>query len=264
MRPPIRVKQANLADKLDPISRIHFARVYTVEHNVKVLNFGKVHADSLNDLRTQFMSAWMNWQTSTKTTPTVQAGPSRLPTALAVDVLARQFQTQLRTQPPSAQQQMQTQSQVQDQLGNSAQPVMRRLVSDPSPATLPSPNVAIRRPSANNATPARHLFSGQPVPEQAAADPEDSTTSDEEDSDDDSGAEDEQPPNKFGSTANPAIARTDPTRYAAAPIAAPSSARMPLPESPTIQTQAQGDAAGNEDDSNENSDEDSDEESGED
>ena len=37
-------------EKLDPMSRINFTIVHTVEYNVKVCNIGKVHQDSLGDL----------------------------------------------------------------------------------------------------------------------------------------------------------------------------------------------------------------------
>jgi hypothetical protein len=41
----IRIVAKNQRDKLDAMSRIDFARMYTVEHNVKVYDFGKVHQD---------------------------------------------------------------------------------------------------------------------------------------------------------------------------------------------------------------------------
>lgn len=34
-------------ENLDPLSRINFAKTYTVEHNVRVLGIGKVHEDDL-------------------------------------------------------------------------------------------------------------------------------------------------------------------------------------------------------------------------
>jgi hypothetical protein len=54
MMTAIRVVPAKKEDKLDPMSRIHFARIYTVEHNVKVYEFGDVHRDSMADLRQQW------------------------------------------------------------------------------------------------------------------------------------------------------------------------------------------------------------------
>jgi hypothetical protein len=54
MMTPIRVVPKKKEDKLDPISRVNFARIYTVEHNVKVYEFGDVHRDSMADLRQQW------------------------------------------------------------------------------------------------------------------------------------------------------------------------------------------------------------------
>ncbi|KAF2492884.1 hypothetical protein BU16DRAFT_92975 [Lophium mytilinum] len=44
-------------EKLDPMSRINFDQVYTVQHNVKVRHFGKVHKNSERALVYQFMNA---------------------------------------------------------------------------------------------------------------------------------------------------------------------------------------------------------------
>jgi hypothetical protein len=43
MMPGIRIVPKDKRDKLDPMSRIDFARMYTVEHNVKAYDFGQVH-----------------------------------------------------------------------------------------------------------------------------------------------------------------------------------------------------------------------------
>lgn len=43
---PIKLEPATDRDKLAPQSRINYAKVYTVEHNVKVHFIGKIHADS--------------------------------------------------------------------------------------------------------------------------------------------------------------------------------------------------------------------------
>jgi hypothetical protein len=40
--------------KLDPMSRINFAKIYMVEHNVKVFDFGIVHSDSMPVLKNQW------------------------------------------------------------------------------------------------------------------------------------------------------------------------------------------------------------------
>ena len=44
---PIAVEKASADQKLDPMSRLNFKKVYTIEHNVKVMNVGKVAKDSL-------------------------------------------------------------------------------------------------------------------------------------------------------------------------------------------------------------------------
>lgn len=41
----------NLGYTLDPASRINFAKVFTVEHNVKVMSVGRVAPSSLPDLQ---------------------------------------------------------------------------------------------------------------------------------------------------------------------------------------------------------------------
>ncbi|KAF1816950.1 hypothetical protein P152DRAFT_4804 [Eremomyces bilateralis CBS 781.70] len=43
MRKPIRVTARTRSDKLDKISRINYNKIFTVEHNVKVFEFGEVH-----------------------------------------------------------------------------------------------------------------------------------------------------------------------------------------------------------------------------
>jgi hypothetical protein len=51
----VRIKSRRKKDKLDPMSRIDFARMYTVEHNVKVYDFGEVHKDSMDRLVSQWL-----------------------------------------------------------------------------------------------------------------------------------------------------------------------------------------------------------------
>lgn len=58
MRPPIRFSQDDPREMLDPASRLHLARLYTVEHNIKAMPFGRVHQDSENELKTQFNIVW--------------------------------------------------------------------------------------------------------------------------------------------------------------------------------------------------------------
>lgn len=50
----IRVRASN-GGTLDVMSRINFGKIYTVEHNVKVFDFGQVHTESERRLHNQFM-----------------------------------------------------------------------------------------------------------------------------------------------------------------------------------------------------------------
>ena len=54
VKEPIAVKPADLDQKLHPKSRINFDKVYSVEHNVKVMHVGKVADESLRDLSLYF------------------------------------------------------------------------------------------------------------------------------------------------------------------------------------------------------------------
>jgi hypothetical protein len=47
---PIRIIPQSPRDKLDPCSRLNYAKIYTVEHNVKVCFIGDVHEDSVKYL----------------------------------------------------------------------------------------------------------------------------------------------------------------------------------------------------------------------
>lgn len=53
---PIRVEVDKKLDKLDPMSRIHYGKIYTIEHNVKVKPLGMVNGDSLTALLAQFQT----------------------------------------------------------------------------------------------------------------------------------------------------------------------------------------------------------------
>jgi hypothetical protein len=50
----IRVEPHSRQEKLDSLSRINFSKIYTVEHNVKVYDFGDVHKYHIRDLRHQW------------------------------------------------------------------------------------------------------------------------------------------------------------------------------------------------------------------
>lgn len=54
----IRVDPDNPEDKLDPMNRLDFGKVHTIQHNIKVRSFGKVHPKSMAALLHQFRSVW--------------------------------------------------------------------------------------------------------------------------------------------------------------------------------------------------------------
>jgi hypothetical protein len=51
---PIRIKPLTPRDQLDPRSRLNYAKIYTVEYNVKVCFIGSVHEDSQKYLKRNF------------------------------------------------------------------------------------------------------------------------------------------------------------------------------------------------------------------
>lgn len=82
MRPrSIRVDPDDAGTKLQAMSRIHFGRVYTIEHNIKVASFGMVNRDSIDALVYQFRDVWMN---------DIPAGPSQGPPAGAAEAAVPQ------------------------------------------------------------------------------------------------------------------------------------------------------------------------------
>jgi hypothetical protein len=56
---PIRVNPKTPRDKLEPESRINYAKIYTVEHNVKVWFIGQISKNSQRRLMTDFDATWM-------------------------------------------------------------------------------------------------------------------------------------------------------------------------------------------------------------
>jgi hypothetical protein len=58
MLPSIRVRGRSRRDELNAFSRVNFAKIYTVEHNVKVFDFGDVHEDYRDLLLHNFNSVW--------------------------------------------------------------------------------------------------------------------------------------------------------------------------------------------------------------
>jgi hypothetical protein len=51
---PVRMEPSSPEEKLDPISRVNYAKVYTIEHNIRVCFIGKIHADSRATFETDF------------------------------------------------------------------------------------------------------------------------------------------------------------------------------------------------------------------
>lgn len=58
LSPGLRVDPKTRSEKLDPNSRINFNKIYTIEHNVKVYEFGEVHRDSRRTLQKHFQACW--------------------------------------------------------------------------------------------------------------------------------------------------------------------------------------------------------------
>ena len=56
---PIKVLPTTPDQKLDPLSRINFAKVYTVEHNVRVMPVGQVSPGSMHLLVTYWQNEMM-------------------------------------------------------------------------------------------------------------------------------------------------------------------------------------------------------------
>jgi len=56
--PPIRVRQRTNAGKLDKMSRLNYIKIYTVEHNVKVYDFGQVDKNDEVHLIANFNAVW--------------------------------------------------------------------------------------------------------------------------------------------------------------------------------------------------------------
>jgi len=58
MRRPVLVEAKSKTEKMDKTSRVNYAKIYTVEHNVKVYDFGQVERGYLNRLITQFQAVF--------------------------------------------------------------------------------------------------------------------------------------------------------------------------------------------------------------
>lgn len=57
---PIKMISKNPRHKLEPASRINYAKIYTVEHNVKVCFIGWIAEESVRRLMTDFDATWNN------------------------------------------------------------------------------------------------------------------------------------------------------------------------------------------------------------
>ena len=56
----IQVISKNPRDKLEADSRVNYGKIYTVEHNVKVLFIGKLAKESERTFMTDFDATWEN------------------------------------------------------------------------------------------------------------------------------------------------------------------------------------------------------------
>jgi hypothetical protein len=56
MLPGIRCVPRGWADKLDPMSRIDFSRTYTVEHDMKVYDFGSIQSNYMSRLKNHWVT----------------------------------------------------------------------------------------------------------------------------------------------------------------------------------------------------------------
>lgn len=72
----IRVSTLQPVDALDPMSRINFGKVYTVEHRHKVRSFGRVAAGSMPALAMQFKMVWSRLTSSIIAPPLEQYSSS--------------------------------------------------------------------------------------------------------------------------------------------------------------------------------------------
>lgn len=52
------MKQKNQQEKMERMSRLNYRKIYTVEHNVKVREFGQVHRDHEERLVSNFYETW--------------------------------------------------------------------------------------------------------------------------------------------------------------------------------------------------------------
>lgn len=90
---PIRVDPDDPEQKLDPMSRVDFAKVYTIQHNVKVRSLGKVNRTSMQPLLYQFKTVWSKYFGDSA--PELQTGTPYQAPAVPVEASASCSQSEL-------------------------------------------------------------------------------------------------------------------------------------------------------------------------
>lgn len=69
---PIKVRPRDRRDRMEPMSRVNFGKIYTVEHNVKVYDFGDVERNDLHRLRSQWKDVLrQEWEDETDDEDTI-------------------------------------------------------------------------------------------------------------------------------------------------------------------------------------------------
>jgi len=58
VKEPLEVRPDSKREKLHPLSRINFSKVYTVEHNVKVKSIGRISKKSMPNFRVYWKDAF--------------------------------------------------------------------------------------------------------------------------------------------------------------------------------------------------------------
>ncbi|KAK4623991.1 hypothetical protein CLAFUW4_05682 [Fulvia fulva] len=79
---PIRVVPDDPRELLDPLSRIDFGKIHTVQHNIKARPMGMVHPSSMNALTSQFDSVWASSGRASSSRTAAAAPPTAVPEAM--------------------------------------------------------------------------------------------------------------------------------------------------------------------------------------
>jgi hypothetical protein len=69
MMPGIRIIPSTRRNRLDKMSRVDFSRMYIIEHNVKVFDFGTVHRSHMQRLQSQLMATITDVVTGGQSSP---------------------------------------------------------------------------------------------------------------------------------------------------------------------------------------------------